>query len=81
MPEIEKQRLIELEVLRGFLACWVVGFHIVTISALPVPGAIARLIDEAHAVNTFIILSGFVICTLRLNKAEAYRIFLFRRFF
>ncbi|GAC1406100.1 MAG: acyltransferase [Novosphingobium sp.] len=80
MPEIEKQRLIELEVLRGFLACWVVGYHIMTDSALPVAAAIVRVVDGAHAVNTFIILSGFVICTLRLNKAEPYRIFLFRRF-
>jgi peptidoglycan/LPS O-acetylase OafA/YrhL len=81
MPQVEQQRMIELEVLRGFLACWVAGFHIMTISALPVPGAFARLFDGAHAVNTFIILSGFVICMLRLKKAEAYPIFLFRRFF
>jgi peptidoglycan/LPS O-acetylase OafA/YrhL len=73
------KRIPEFEALRGFLALWVLVGHALLLSgygssdfADMVPG---------HAVNVFIILSGFVIFYLLEHKNEGYAPFIVRRFF
>jgi len=78
-------RITIFEGLRAYLAWWVVGYHILSECGFEsrfLPG-ILRVVGAAggEAVRVFIILSGFVITHLLLNKKESYRLFLTRRFF
>jgi peptidoglycan/LPS O-acetylase OafA/YrhL len=73
-------RLREVESLRGLLACWVLVYHVVTVSGVALNPAVMRFIDGAHAVDVFIVVSGFVICLLRLENPEPYPVFLGRRY-
>jgi peptidoglycan/LPS O-acetylase OafA/YrhL len=59
---------------------WVVIFHIWVIAGLHIGKSVADLIDGANAVDVFIILSGFVICLLRIKAHEPWPIFAARRF-
>ena len=75
------RRFDELEGLRGWLAWIVVGWHLVLACDLksrfllfqPAAGA------ASVAVDVFIILSGFVITHLMLDKHESYAPYLLRR--
>ncbi len=58
---------------------WVVLYHVVSICELPVPARLLSLLDGAHAVDVFILLSGFVIAALRLRRNEPYIVFIARR--
>ncbi len=69
----------ELEGLRGLLALWVVIYHVGSISELRLPAPLAAMTDGAHAVDVFVILSGFVIASLRAKRPESYAVFLARR--
>jgi peptidoglycan/LPS O-acetylase OafA/YrhL len=73
----EKQ--LELEGLRGILALWVVAFHVVAICGPEIPKGVLVLVDGGHAVDVFIILSGFVIASLVVTRQESYEVFIARR--
>lgn len=71
-----------LEGLRGYMAWWVVIGHAIQLCGareyLPkILGSL--LLHGSAAVNTFIIVSGFVITHLLLSKAEPYGIYIARR--
>jgi peptidoglycan/LPS O-acetylase OafA/YrhL len=81
-------RIDELDGLRGILALWVAILHIISWCGLaplafPVPQLIKRLWNESSqgAVDTFIILSGFVISFLIHSRPQSYRQFMTGRFF
>lgn len=77
------KKILELEGFRGILACWVMIFHIFSISDTIkyFPKNIAQIIDGENAVNVFIILSGFVISMLITSQNEDYKLYIIRRFF
>jgi peptidoglycan/LPS O-acetylase OafA/YrhL len=75
------RRFAELEGLRGLLALWVVTSHLLLLSAINPPWPLDRLLHGGTAVFVFMILSGFVITHLRLEKKEGYAPYLVRRFF
>jgi peptidoglycan/LPS O-acetylase OafA/YrhL len=83
MNTTASNRLPELEGLRGVLAVWVFGFHIVGICGLTsaLPAWLAHHLDGGHAVSVFIVLSGFVITSLLRSRREGYAAFITRRFF
>jgi peptidoglycan/LPS O-acetylase OafA/YrhL len=76
------QHIKELDGLRAVLALWVFGFHILAISGAwtRLPSQLQPFLDGAHAVDVFIILSGFVICGLVVRDGEGYRTYITRRF-
>jgi peptidoglycan/LPS O-acetylase OafA/YrhL len=73
----------ELEGLRGVLASWVLAFHLATIAGAweTLPPLLRTLLDGGRAVDVFVILSGFVIGRLLLDKDEGYWPFIVRRAF
>lgn len=74
-------RLPALEGLRGLLALWVLFSHTVTAAGLGEDwrGPFAVLRVGTHAVDTFVILSGFVISYLIVTARESYPVFVARR--
>ncbi|WP_395748815.1 acyltransferase family protein [Prosthecobacter sp.] len=72
-----------LEGLRGYLAMWVVVTHLFQFSGHPLLGlpVISLLTSGHHAVNLFMILSGFVIALLVHQRPESYGSYVRRRFF
>lgn len=74
------QRIAEFEGLRGWLATWVVLGHVSACAAWDVPAPLPKNLSSGSPVQTFIILSGFVITLLLLDRGESYRTFLVRRF-
>ncbi|MGB8355035.1 MAG: acyltransferase [Chthoniobacteraceae bacterium] len=84
MSNIETNRVLEFEGLRGFLSWWVVLDHLLLacgFNAETLPVGIRLLARGDYAVDVFIILSGFVIFKLLTDAQETYRVFLVRRFF
>jgi len=75
------RRIDEFEGLRGMMALWVVLGHVSNSLAWTVPAPLPRNLSGRSAVDVFIILSGFVITLLLLNKREPYRPYLVRRVF
>ena len=75
------ERIWLLEALRGFLSWWVVLDHVRAILPYSYPNRLESLMWGGHAVNVFVILSGFVITLLVVSKREKYRTFIIRRFF
>ncbi|OYW75693.1 MAG: hypothetical protein B7Z37_12085 [Verrucomicrobia bacterium 12-59-8] len=71
-----------LEGLRGYLALWVVVTHLFQFSGHPLLGlpVISLLTSGHHAVNVFMILSGFVIALLIHQRPEPYGAYIRRRF-
>lgn len=68
------------EGLRGYMAWWVVIGHAINLCGLR--GVVPAILNRADvAVNIFIILSGFVICHLALEKEEPYPVYIKRRAF
>jgi peptidoglycan/LPS O-acetylase OafA/YrhL len=87
MSSQSPQRINLFEALRGLLAAWVLFAHIGLFTAIvPGVGGILTLpaffnITPGHAVEVFMILSGFVIFFLLDKSGETYGVFIFRRFF
>ncbi len=76
-------RYLTLHGLRGLMALWVLVSHLVAIAWQPLsafPAPWPMLLNGAHAVDVFIILSGFVITHLIQTKQESYGYYLWRRF-
>jgi peptidoglycan/LPS O-acetylase OafA/YrhL len=71
-----------LEGLRAWLAWAVVFSHTAMLSGLSTIFPISEIFIRAgdYSVRVFIVLSGFVITNLIIGKAEAYQIYLIRRF-
>jgi peptidoglycan/LPS O-acetylase OafA/YrhL len=65
-----------LDILRGLLATTVVALHAFWFNNLR-----GWFGDSQMAVNAFIVLSGFVITLLLVNRPESYRTFITRRLF
>lgn len=80
--ESTRPHLQEIDGLRGILAVWVLLYHVLTISGawLQVPVRLQSFIDGGKAVDVFIILSGFVITSLLIDRRERYAVYIFRRF-
>lgn len=80
-------RFASIEGLRAWLAWWVVAHHALqlagvtrdTVSGPVFPRVLALLEHASSAVNVFIIVSGFVITHLLLNRREKYLPYLLRR--
>jgi len=79
--KIHSERIPEFESLRAFLAWWVVAGHVLNASPLSIPTSVKNLIWGGHAVNVFILLSGFVIFLLLDTRHESYCAFIVRRVF
>lgn len=81
-PVSQNDRLPELEGLRGLLALWVLGYHVLAITGWwdRLPASLRPIVDGGNAVDVFILLSGFVITSLLLARHERYPVFLFRRY-
>jgi peptidoglycan/LPS O-acetylase OafA/YrhL len=81
----KRKRLAELDIARAFFAWWVVGCHTLIINGVPWNGGSGlvekTLLAAAWAVNGFLILSGFVIAKLIVEKRESYGAYIARRFF
>jgi peptidoglycan/LPS O-acetylase OafA/YrhL len=77
----QNHRFNSIEGLRGWLACLVMINHIGYVSNLP-PSILEYLtsIGGANAVRVFMIISGFVIFHLLIEKQEPYPAYLIRRF-
>lgn len=75
-------RIEPLEGLRGLLALWVVLAHVLALAGLGIGwrGPFKLLTNGTHAVDVFIILSGFVIFLLIDRQQESYGRFIWRRF-
>ncbi|MDR3404557.1 MAG: acyltransferase [Chthoniobacter sp.] len=85
-PEVpgQAERLPEFEGLRAILSWWVFASHALLGAGLGIaelPGGIRILAHGDYAVDAFIILSGFVISKLLIERAPSYRVFLGQRFF
>jgi peptidoglycan/LPS O-acetylase OafA/YrhL len=80
-----RTRLPELDIARAFFAWWVVGCHCVINSGVPWDGGKGliekTLLQASWAVNGFLVLSGFVIAKLIIEKGESYGAYITRRFF
>jgi peptidoglycan/LPS O-acetylase OafA/YrhL len=70
----------EFDALRGLMALWVLLGH--WASTVPLSNFVfQRRFFNEYAVEVFIILSGFAIASLILNKQENYKSYITRRFF
>lgn len=72
-----------IEGLRAWMAWWVVVGHAIHLGGPPAwlpEAALKFLVRGDTAVNVFIIVSGFVICHLRITSQEPYRDYIGRRF-
>lgn len=80
-----KKHLPELDIARAIFAWWVVGCHTVINSGVPWNGGSGfiekTLLQASWAVNGFLILSGFVMAKLIIERGEGYGAYLTRRFF
>ncbi len=76
------RRIDSLEGLRGTLALWVVFGHVVTLAGFGSDwrGPFRVMVSGGHAVDVFVILSGFVIFLLIDRAREPYTVFIWRRF-
>ncbi len=75
-------RFAAIDGLRAWMAWVVVAAHIVQVSAMQDHGPIWHGVQESGlwAVETFMIISGFVITHLLLERHEPYRAYIVRRF-
>ena len=77
-------RIQSLESLRGLMAIWVMLGHLLPTAGIRWgrwPGLLSELGEGIHAVNVFLILSGFVIFMLLDSARERFSPFIVRRFF
>jgi len=79
---INRESIIALDGLRGWMAVWVWVTHVVTMATLPLvksSGAGIVLANGQYAVGVFILISGFVISNTAIK--HNWRTFITRRFF
>src|SRR3954471_23741358 len=79
-----RERVTELEGLRGLLAWWVVAGHLLVVAGIPgaaLPLPFRILLRGDIPVDVFIILSGFVIFMLLDKGRDTFPSFITRRFF
>jgi peptidoglycan/LPS O-acetylase OafA/YrhL len=79
-----KEKITELEGLRGILAWWVIASHWLVLSGiagLDLPKPFRILLRGDMPVDVFVILSGFVIFMLLDKGRDNYPTFITRRFF
>jgi peptidoglycan/LPS O-acetylase OafA/YrhL len=77
------QHLALLDGLRAYLASWVLVCHVMWVSGYEcdnLDGACAVICRGVHAVDVFVLLSGFVIFKLLDARTETYGLFIVRRF-
>lgn len=76
------RRIDSLEGLRGLLALWVIFGHVVSLAGFGADwrGPFRVMASGGHAVDVFVILSGFVIFLLIDRAREPYAVFIWRRF-
>ncbi|MEI6819385.1 MAG: acyltransferase [Verrucomicrobiota bacterium] len=75
-------KILSLEALRGYMCLWVVASHLLQMSGDRLnTGLWATLANAQFAVQTFMILSGYVIALVISRRPEPYRHFITRRFF
>lgn len=77
MAANNQNRVVGLDGLRGVLATWVLGFHLLAICGISVP----RVLDGSHAVDAFFALSGFVVALVIDVERLPYGWFLLKRLF
>ncbi|WP_372055257.1 acyltransferase [Tistrella mobilis] len=84
------QNFVAIESLRAWMAWWVVVGHALRLSGIgnpdydgvTLPGPLVKILGAGDtAVSVFIIVSGFVITHLMINKRESYKAYITRRFF
>lgn len=81
-PSRGQTRFVPIEGLRGYMALWVAISHALQLSGyLDRDGPLGVLTRGADAVAVFIMVSGFVITHLLLEKREPYGRYITRRFF
>jgi peptidoglycan/LPS O-acetylase OafA/YrhL len=83
LPSKHLSHLSELDVLRGLMSWWVVVGHVLAFAGFQeenVPSVIALVMHGPYAVNVFMMMSGFVIAKLLVDKNESYQVFITRRF-
>lgn len=80
-PVENKERIPQLDGLRGLLAVYVSLHHLVMFCGVPFLGAAAVFGRGEKAVHVFIILSGFVIFQLLEKSRQGWWPFIVRRFF
>ena len=73
-------RFDALEGMRAYLALWVVASHILQFTTLRHLPGLNILADAGYGVQSFMILSGFVIAHLLVQKNEGYPVYITRRF-
>jgi peptidoglycan/LPS O-acetylase OafA/YrhL len=75
------KKFVSIEGLRGWLAWFVVLSHITLASSIYGKG-LGQILDAAgkDSVMVFVIISGFVITHLLIEKHESYGVYIFRRF-
>lgn len=76
------QKLTSVESLRGWMAWWVVLGHAIHVSGTHAwfeRYPFKLILSGGWAVNTFMIISGFVITHLLLQRRESYGLYAFRR--
>ncbi|MDR5172633.1 acyltransferase [Methylobacillus flagellatus] len=79
---VDKEKIIALDGLRGWMAVWVWVTHVVTMATLPLvktSGLGMVLANGQYAVGVFILLSGFVISNTATRSSWSK--FILRRFF
>lgn len=79
---VNKEKLLALDGLRGWMAIWVFITHVVTMATLPLvktKGAGVILANGQYAVGVFILLSGFVISNSATT--HSWKDFIIRRAF
>jgi len=79
-----REKITELEGLRGILAWWVIASHLLVLSGIAgdaLPRPLRILLRGDLPVDVFVILSGFVIFMLLDKGRDTYATFITRRFF
>jgi peptidoglycan/LPS O-acetylase OafA/YrhL len=76
------RRIDSFEGLRGLLALWVLFGHVIGLAGFGSDwrGPFRVMVSGGHAVDVFVILSGFVIFLLIDRAREPYPVFIWRRF-
>lgn len=77
----QMKRFDQIEGLRGYLALWVLVGHLIGYSGITLSRPVALFTGATKAVDVFIILSGFVITHMMIERPEPYLPYITRRFF
>jgi peptidoglycan/LPS O-acetylase OafA/YrhL len=79
---MKQDHLKQIDGLRGYLALWVAVSHALQLAGYTsLPMGLGVILNGGHAVEVFIVVSGFVITHLLLKGKERYGQYITRRFF